>query len=91
MSSADFKPIEPRLVNKATLAAFLGYSPRGFANKLPALQEKGFPSKLETLDRFDLAAVNRWLDSLGERQAARDGAITGALARHGRSSAFNRK
>lgn len=80
--------IRPRLVNKTGLARYLGYSLPGLNSRLPNLRAKGFPDKVDALDRFDLVSVDRWLDSLSVAQRVAGDDITAARLRHGRKSAF---
>lgn len=65
MPEQQTEPQAPRMINKVQLAAYLGMSRSTLRHKLPGLEARGFPDKIPGLDRYDLNAVNDWLDRAG--------------------------
>jgi len=54
--------ISPRLLTLATLAAYLGQTETELLRLMPDLDPLGFPAPMPPFDRWDRAAVDRWLD-----------------------------
>lgn len=55
-----------RLLTADELAEYLGHSPGWFAQARPRLEAQGFPAPLGEIDRYDRAAVDRWLDTMSD-------------------------
>jgi predicted DNA-binding transcriptional regulator AlpA len=55
-------PVVPRVLNAATLCAYLGRSESWFAEHRAELETQGFPTPVSLLGGYDRHAVDLWLD-----------------------------
>ena len=63
----------PRMVTQGELAWHFGLSVTAFAEKLPALEAEGFPRPDPLLNRYDLRAVDAWMDQRSFAESNYDG------------------
>ncbi len=61
--------LPPRGMNASEVAAYLGRSLDWLNDHLPKLLAAGFPKPLPQLELYDRAAIDDWLDRLGDRDA----------------------
>lgn len=66
-------PVDPRDVPQAKAARRLGMSEAEFVEKREALFARGFPRPDPTTDRYDLKAVDAWMDQRSSLTARADG------------------
>src|SRR3546814_9496734 len=57
-------PIQPRLLDLASLAEYLGITSNALAKRMPELRKLGFPDALSILGIHDRKAVDAWLDHI---------------------------
>ena len=55
-----------RLMTEAEAASYLGRDVAWLRANLDRLEEMGFPAPLDAVDRYDRAAIDKWLDALGQ-------------------------
>jgi hypothetical protein len=58
--------LKQRMLTEAETAEYLGRDLAWFRNNLDRLEERGFPSTLDLLDRYDRETIDKWLDTLGQ-------------------------
>ena len=65
MPPARSRPlIHPRILRRSEIAAYLNHSETWFSSQRERLETLGFPKFMATLDGYDKAAVDRWLDRM---------------------------
>jgi predicted DNA-binding transcriptional regulator AlpA len=62
MSRPSIIPVVPRVLNAATLCAYLGRSESWFAEHRAELEAQGFPKPVSLVGGYDRHAVDLWLD-----------------------------
>jgi predicted DNA-binding transcriptional regulator AlpA len=62
MARPSIVPVTPRVLNAATLCAYLGRSESWFAEHRAELEAQGFPKPVSLLGGYDRHAVDLWLD-----------------------------
>jgi predicted DNA-binding transcriptional regulator AlpA len=62
MARPSIVPVTPRVLNTATLCAYLGRSESWFAEHRAELEAQGFPKPVSLLGGYDRNAVDLWLD-----------------------------
>ena len=56
--------IQPRILRRSEIAAYLNHSETWFSSQRERLEALGFPKFMVTLDGYDKAAVDHWLDQM---------------------------
>jgi hypothetical protein len=65
MSTARRKTIiTPRILRRSEIATYLNHSETWFSTQRERLEALGFPRFISTLDGYDKAAVDHWLDRM---------------------------
>lgn len=59
--------LPPRLMNAREVAAYLRRSPSWFRSQRTRLEAEGFPKRLPSMRLWDTAAIDAWLDRIGQR------------------------
>jgi hypothetical protein len=66
MARPTIVPVAPRVLNVASLCAYLGKSETWFAEHRAELEAQGFPKSVPLLGGYDRHAVDLWLDQRSE-------------------------
>lgn len=74
MPPARVRPlIQPRILRRNEIAAYLNHSETWFSTNRERLEAQGFPRFMTTLDGYDKAAVDHWLDRMSGLIAESEG------------------
>lgn len=65
MPPARLRPlIQPRILRRTEISAYLSHSETWFCSQRERLEALGFPKFMVTLDGYDKAAIDLWLDKM---------------------------
>ena len=78
MARPTIVPVVPRVLNTATLCAYLGRSESWLAEHRVELETQGFPQPVALIGGYDRIAVDRWLDQRSGLIRADEGPVLGA-------------